>query len=86
MKTLVIAAVLAVGASTVASAQYYSPYNNAFSGYLPQPRTAPPVYVPQQQYNPPQFNPPPSQPTFGNLPAYNNYCMRLGGQLTTNCN
>jgi hypothetical protein len=77
----VIAAALSVGVSTAASAQYYSPYNNS----QPQPRTAPPTYIPQQ-YDPPQFNPPPPQPTFGNLPAYNNYCMSLGGQLTTNCN
>jgi hypothetical protein len=83
-KFVIAAALLAVGVSTAASAQYYSPYNN--SQYLPQPRTAPPTYIPEQ-YNPPgQFNPPPPQPTIGNLPAYNNYCMSLGGQLTTNCN
>jgi hypothetical protein len=82
LKKFVIAAALVVGVSTAASAQYYN--NNPFS--QPQPRTAPPTYIPQQYDPPGQFNPPPPQPGIGNLPAYNNYCMSLGGQLTTNCN
>jgi hypothetical protein len=81
-RTLVIAAALSVGVSAAASAQYLyqpPPYNA-----YPQPRTAPPTYLPQQN-DPPTFNPPPTyqqQPTPGSLPGLGCYRRQLGGQIT----
>jgi hypothetical protein len=82
-RTLVIAAALSVGMSAAASAQYlYQPPSYAY----PQPRTAPPTYLPQQN-DPPMFNPPPTYqlPGIGNLPGLGCYRRHLGGQITTDC-
>jgi hypothetical protein len=40
----------------LAQAQYYNP--PSYYQYLSQPRLTPPQYLPQQQYDAQQFNPP----------------------------
>jgi len=85
VRTLLVSAALVASMSMVAPVSLQAQYYNtpSYNGYLPQPRSTPPQYLPQQQqfeqFNPPpqSYQPPPIGGAYGGC-----YTRQLGGGMS----